>query len=348
MPTKRPVRKPTAKSKPRKTTQLKNRSKFSWAKASIVIVPVVILLGFLIIKTFAATSVTPAAVTCSTKNCAFTFVAWGDTKNGTSHLANLSKQAAALNPKLTLFSGDECDSGFTTTCIATWKNALNGNVNNNMFTKTFAVRGNHDSSNVAGWQSYFNFSGTATAVGAKNFTAQSTDLTYSFDYNNSHFVGIDVPGDSTILNNNPTVLAWLNTDLTNAENRGLTHSFIFMHGPIYPVGEHCCSVYSPNITAVLNGHRSVSAVFNGHEHLFAYDHMTATRMSNITHPFEQFIIGNAGADSSNNCTSHPSRWDYCAPGYNFGLVSINGKSFTVKYYAENNPNVVKSWTFTKP
>lgn len=274
----------------------------------------------------------------------FRFVSWGDTKSGRSALASLSNQAKLLNPVLTIYTGDLESDGFTASGMALWKNAVNGGSSpgNGMFDITFPVRGNHDSSNTSGWQSYFNMQAMAQRIGATNYTELSTDLTYSFDYGNSHFIGVDVPGSGSMISSAQT--AWMDSDLAAAEGRGLTHAFINFHGPIYYVDDHSSSVPGGLIT-VMNKHPIVSATFHGHEHVDAYVHLDSSRISTITHPFEEFVTGRSGA-SSYNCASNRS--DYCANYNGFATVDVNGNSFTVKFYEQGNNSSKWTKTFTKP
>jgi len=284
----------------------------------------------------------------------FMFVAWGDTKTGTASLTALSVQAKALNPKFTLYSGDLCDS-YSTSCIQnTWKNALNGNVNNGMFNISFVVRGNHDSGDNAGWQGIFDMQGVANKVGATNYNYMSglNDIVYSFDYGNSHFVGLDSLGDANTLTSSQ--LAWLDDDLTSAESRGLTHAFIYFHGPIYCVDSHCSCTTSSGcdqdstsnngkIIPIINKHPIVSATFHGHEHIYAWVHLDSTRVSAITHPWEEFVTGDAGAGPK-TCIS--GRTDFCMQEHGFVTVDVDGPTVTVKFYKQGSTTVQKTVNFT--
>ena len=73
----------------------------------------------------------------------------------------------------------------------------------NLFNKTFLVRGNDDDK-VAGsaalWESYFETSPNiptrpAYVANKVALNSSSDNLIYSFDYGNSIFIGLDVPGD---------------------------------------------------------------------------------------------------------------------------------------------------------
>ena len=279
------------------------------------------------------------------KTNSFRFVAWGDTKSGLSAL--LSKQIAPLKPKFTLYSGDLEDFGFTISGTEAWKKAVNGDItgttNNNMFDKTFPVRGNHDNGNTAGWPRYHDISTKAKAAGGTNYIALTPDLTYSFDYGNSHFVGIDVPGDITFITSNQTI--WLDSDLTTAENRGLAHAFIFFHGPIYAVDGHCCPTAPKSFINVINNHPIVTATFHGHEHVSAFVQMNNARYSGLTHTFQEFVVGNAGAPLY-QCASGRSDWCY-DQNNGFAAVDVSDSGYTINFYAEGNTSPIKTLTFNK-
>lgn len=299
----------------------------------------------------------PVAVTETATNQALTsagsfrFISWADTKSARATLSTLSDLAVPFNPAFTIYPGDLESSGFTSSGMNAWRDAMNGTLTgapapNGMFAKTFPVRGNHDDSNTTGWQGYFNFSQTATSVGATNFTSMSgkDDLVYSFDYGNAHFVALDVPGDAIGSGIPNDQIAWLDTDLTAAEGRGRIHAFLTFHGPIYCVDGHCsgCSSKiapscepSAAFIAVLNAHPIVTATFHGHEHLYSYTYVDATRIPSLTHPIYEFITGAAGAGPS-PCDK-PNRYEYCMAAYGFAVVDVDGLTVTVNIYRQDNP-----------
>lgn len=275
---------------------------------------------------------------------AFRFVSWADTKSAKSTLATLSNQirALSLQPIFTIYPGDLESSGFTSSGMAAWKDAINGYSNNNgMFDITFAVRGNHDDSNTSGWQNYFNFSGVASRVGTSNYKELDKNLTYSFDYGNAHFIGVDVPGNASKITTRQT--AWIDQDLTQAEGRGLTHAFIFFHGPIYYISNHSGSVPQHLIT-VINKHTIVSATFHGHEHAYAWTHIDSGRISTVTHEFEQLVTGSAGAGPT-SCSSGRCDYDLRANGYS--TIDVDGQNFTVKFFKKGQSSAAWTKTFNK-
>jgi hypothetical protein len=294
----------------------------------------------------------------------FRFVSWGDTKSGTQILSALSDQAVLLNPALTIYTGDLEDSGPTPSGMENWKAAINGQLtgdtsSNAIFDITFPIRGNHDDNDLAYWQSFFNLSQTAGRVGAANYTFMPgmDDTTYSFDYSNAHFVGMDVAGDAEDWAT-PNVVAWLDADLTSAETRGLSHAFIYFHGPIYCVDGHCdctvrvCSINSnlKNLYSIMNRHPIITATFHGHEHTYAYTYIDETRVPSdgsfegVTHPFHQFVTGAAGAETR-SCNSN--RCDFNMEQYGFITVDVSGLTFTVNWYKQGSSTPVETRTFTK-
>ena len=290
----------------------------------------------------------------------FSFIAWGDSRGAskgvnTPVLSGLSNLAIAFDPKFTLFAGDLCtrfDRKCTSSDLIGCMYAINGDGSNNgMFDRTFVTRGNHDVGNKktsAAWQAYFDFAGVATDIAAINFTAMTENETYSFDYGNSHFVSVDVPDDVNVIT--PSEISWLDTDLTTAEGRGVIHTFIFWHGPFYCVDGHCSytttlgSDAPAALVTVFNNHSSIAATFHGHEHVNAHTHLDSTRITGLTHQFEQFVTGEAGAPPY-DC-SKTSRFDYCTTTPGFVTVEVNGDAVTVSQYLQDG-STPQTWTFGK-
>jgi len=279
---------------------------------------------------------------------AFRFISFGDTKDGVSILQSISNQTVSFAGAFVLYPGDLVASGFETNAMNTWKAALNGgSANNGLADKTFAVRGNHDSSNLAGWQSFFNFGAMATTVGATHYSEMTNyaDANFSFDYQNSHFVGVDVPGDVTTISANE--ISWIDQDLSAAEARGLTHAFLFWHGPIYAVGGHCCPSAPTSLITMLNKHPIVSALFHGHEHNMAYVHIDNTLggvYASLTNEFEELVVGGGGA-GLHSCQT--GRSDWCRSLNGFSMVDVNGPTVTINFYQNGNNTSIKTVTFTK-
>lgn len=293
----------------------------------------------------------------------FRFVGWADTKSATEDLSTLSDQAVQLNPDFTIYPGDLESSGFTSSGMAGWKEAMNGQLTgdsapNGMFGIVFPTRGNHDDSNTSGWQTYWDMAATADRVGANNFKNMpgEEDLTYSFDFSNSHFIGVDVTGDASKISS--AQVNWVDIDLSAAEDRGLTHAFIYFHGPVYCVDGHCgcseraCALDSSieAFVSMLNNHPIVTATLHGHEHTYAYTYIDETRIppdggfEGVTHPFHEFVIGDAGAGPS---TCKPNRCDFNMNKHGFTVFDVSGNQVTVSWYEIGSMTPYEVRSFTK-
>lgn len=265
----------------------------------------------------------------------FRFGVWADTKDGVSTLAGISGTMASKSPKFIFSPGDLCSSGPTTGCLATWKTAYNNG--GNLLGMSFVSRGNHDSGGTAVWTAYpdFNFSAHASAIGATNF--RGDNLTYSFDYGSSHFTVVDMPGgDATSMSSSQ--IAWVDSDLTAAEARGIAWSFLFWHGPEYPMGGHCCT-NATSLAQMVGRHQSVGATFHGHEHNLAYTHIDSTKIAGVSHAYEEFTIGGAGAGLY-GC----QRGDWCSSNYGLATIDVTSTSFAVNIYYGGT---TKTFNFTK-
>ena len=251
---------------------------------------------------------TPTPTSTPTVNpSSFTFASMSDSHDQVPEFTGTINQVRTLNPNFIIFNGDYENNGVATSEMNDMTTVLN---NASLFNNAFIVRGNHDdelSGSAAPWQTYFtNRFGSAThplPAGASNYVglnASSTYLSYSFDYGNSRFIGLDVPGDADLLSS--AQYTFLDNRLTDAESLGLTHAFIYFHGPEYCVEDtHCgctsrtdASCTPSQFITIVNRHPIISATFHGHEHVLGHVHMDNTRISTLTHPYEEFFTSSAG------------------------------------------------------
>lgn len=180
-----------------------------------------------------------------------------------------------------LVTGDSMDSTLTSQ-LYHWRDVMEPIYASDMYgEKLYAGPGNHEirhSGSEAVWQSVFSdlpFNGPTGEI----------YMTYSFDYQNSHFIMLntDRAGLSHTINYD-----WLADDLasTSAE-----HIFVFGHEPAFPVGPHLRSsldVYPVQRNAFwqLLSDYNVEIYFAGHEHL--YNHIEVDGV-------HQVITGTCGA-----------------------------------------------------
>jgi hypothetical protein len=292
----------------------------------------------------------------------FSFISWGDAQNDGYHLPETSNQAASLNPAFTIFNGDLESDGFDQSQMEIELEAFNGGIgiDNGMFNKTFFVRGNHDDNTPGSadlWEEYFTAADRPLPPGVTNYVAINSNsifLTYSFDYGNSRFIGVDVPG--SVYNLTPEELFFIDQRLTDAENIGLYHAFLFFHGPEYCVESIHCNCTEANdssctptsIVDVINRHPILSATFHGHEHILGWVHMSTTRISGLSHDYEEFITSPSGQGTYNEYL-YPDRMDYVnlEDTQGFALITVSAETFTVNLYRVGTDSPVWSRTFSK-
>jgi parallel beta-helix repeat protein len=285
----------------------------------------------------------------------------GDASAETAYFTATVNQISSLNPALVLFNGDLENNGFVLSEINPMISALKSA---NLFNKTYLVRGNaddHVSGSAALWESYFetapNIKVPPTYVtNHVALNSSSDNLVYSFEYGNSIFIGLDVPGDIEYLTTEQ--MNFLDARLTYAESQGLTHAFIFFHGPEYPVESvhSTCSTRAdanctpPSLVTIINNHPIVSATFHGHEQVLSWTHMDSTRVAGLTRSYEEFITSPSGGSTYNQYI-YPERVDYFYPDMDssqgFATISVNGLSFTYNIYKTGTTQPVYSHTFSK-
>jgi hypothetical protein len=311
--------------------------------------------------TITKVSTTTTTVTSTTSSAAggvsFRFVVMGDSRGDASSnpvntgvLSGLTGTAAGFNPAFMLFTGDLCYDFSAGNCPSLWKST----VNSNLLSKTVPIMGNHDAGDNTLWQNNFNIAAIVASFGGTNYQYRSgqASLDFSFDYGNSHFIGLAVTDDVSSTRPSSTQLNWLDTDLTNAEKTGCggtgcTSTFIFFHAPVYCASttSHCSPPPTPpsGWTTVTNAHHSIVATFSGHEHILAYTHINSDRISDVSTnmEYEEFIIGDAGAPPY-QCGS---RADWCESNYGFAVVDVSGTTVTVNVYDMNGASLHSEWVF---
>lgn len=272
----------------------------------------------------------------------FRFISFGDAQGIAARLATTAKLAASLDPAFVLFNGDLQDDGTDREGLAAMTQALGS-----LLDKAFLVRGNHDNTlpgSGKAWDDYFSSILRPLPAGVTNYTAldaSASYLSYSFDYENSRFIGLDLPGDVRSITE--AELQFIDERLEDAETSGLRHAFLFFHGPGYCVEaiECACSARADAtctptaLIEILNQHPIVSATFHGHDHVLGWVHLDRTRLTGLQQPYEQFLTSPAGGFTY-NAHIYPERIDYFYKGVadvrGFAVVDVNGAFFTVRLY----------------
>jgi len=206
--------------------------------------------------------------------------------------------------------------------------------------RIFPVMGNHDrTSNGADkvWKSVFSL--------PKNGPSGFAGLDYSFDYGNSHFVVLnsEKPRGNIV---NSTQRDWLDKNLAaNAKE----NTFVFYHEPAFAT--------SVNMEASLDAKPAerdalwriidkynVTAVFNGHEHLFSRKTIDSSVFAEAHNSIFQITEGNTDVGAGYQPKSGQSDFSY--QGKTFTLVNVNGNKITVNLYSIDNA-LIDSFSFSK-
>lgn len=282
------------------------------------------------INTNASThSFTPAAVKNENANAApipqnnavFSFAVLGDTQGFEKNDSRGSLQKAVnniskANVDLVMTVGDlvsSCDNDECPGKFRDWKNILSP-----VLAKIKAVQGNHDRSERESsdkiWQEAFEM----PSNGPDGFS----ELVYSFDYENSHFVVLDSekPAEHLI---NKEQRDWLEKDLSANTKE---NTFVFFHEPAYPVSSKINESLDVNekerddLWNILKSH-GVTAVFSGHEHI-----MSRKSIDGI----HQFIIGNT--DAFDHDAPKVGMAEYSYKGHHYAIVAVDGKKVVIKVF----------------
>jgi hypothetical protein len=299
-----------------------------------------------------------------TSDGSFTFASIADSQYMYSNFTLTANQIKTLNPNFVIHTGDLTSDGIYANDSDGEMTAMTNVLSNaGLFTKTFIVRGNHDAHQT---NSYLNWEAFLTSKlgstrslpdGVTNYVAMSsssTYRTYSFDYGNSRFIGVDVTGLASMITTDQ--YSFMDARLTDAESLGLKHAFLFFHGPEYCVGSlHCecttktdASCTPSAFITLVNKHPIISATFHGHEHALAYVHMDSTRLSKLTHPYEEFLTSTAGAPLDFSVYTTRVTANYTSNSkMSFALIKVNGSQFTVYFYRVGTTTALWSKTFSK-
>lgn len=187
-----------------------------------------------------------------------------------------------------------------------------------ILNKTFEVQGNHDRTGRdkadKAWQDEFDL--------PKNGPDGYSELTYSFNIGNSHFVVLDSekPQEHVVGQDQRD---WLDNDLANNKKPNI---FVFYHEPAYPVSSKIGSsldAKSPDRDALWTIFKKykVTAIFSGHEHI---------NSRKIIDGVLQFVIGNTNAFDHD--LPKPGMADYSYQGHHYAIVSVDNQNVTVNIY----------------
>ncbi|MBU2028577.1 metallophosphoesterase [Patescibacteria group bacterium] len=265
--------------------------------------------------------ITPAPVPETAVN-KFSFGILGDTQRTSFESSSGFYKAMQIlkekNPEFLAVVGDllsSCDgkSGCQSK-MDRWKGVISS-----LFSKTYAVMGNHDRSGGDKadklWQDFFSF--------PTNGPSGFSELTYSLDVKNAHlvFLNSEKPEEHKI---NSEQRDWLKKDLQD-NSKDLT--FVFFHEPAYPVSSKIDESLDANkkdrdaLWKILSDEK-VTAVFSGHEHI-----VSRKKIDGVY----QFVFGNTDAFDHDLPKTGVAEYSY--QGESFGWVEVVDKKVTIKTFS---------------
>ncbi|MFH1762155.1 MAG: metallophosphoesterase [bacterium] len=187
-----------------------------------------------------------------------------------------------------------------------------------------------------------------------------SELIFSFDYGNCHFVSLN--SDYFRKSNSPQLkdsmgiiggkiltvqLDWLDNDLAYARENKAEHIIIFSHEPIFPCGGHADDgMWHKGNNDDINKMRErfldiitrykTAAYLCGHEHNYSRMLIDSTFDSYVHYPFWQIISGGAGAPfyAQDHDTPWASKIAFFKAIHHFCLLSVNGSKIELKVIDE--------------
>ena len=239
----------------------------------------------------------------------YTFAVFGDNRPAGSDAAQpdayrtILKAMDSLNPAFAVNTGDCIYGSWNPLKVKEQYEQYTQVTKSNFRAKVYLALGNHE---IAG-----------NPVNQVYFGRELPGLYYSFDHGDAHFIMLnsDIVGQTDKITGDQ--LDWLKDDLRKSRAAG--HRFVFMHRPLYPVDGHmgqCLDKYPKDRDALhaLFVRNRITAVFQGHEHLFNAQTKNGVRY---------IITGGGGASVY---PSFKGEGDF----HHFVLVTVSGDKVEMK------------------
>jgi predicted phosphodiesterase len=253
----------------------------------------------------------------------FSFVIYGDSREGEKHHQNLVTLINDKNPDFIIHTGDMvndgCNNGQWNKFLTIVKNICRSKdrtvrcdqASNYLDTTYYPAIGNHENINDCS-QIYF----SVFPFLEKEGTEQRY---YSFNYDNSYFIILDSSSNKEI----GEQYNWLKNQLKISKNYKFV--FISFHHPPYTSGGHSDNEFIKKYWVPLFKEYNVDMVFNGHSH-----HYARLLIDNINY----IITGGGGAPLYD--VEEKEFTIYAESIYHYVLITIDNNKLTYEVYDENN------------
>lgn len=249
----------------------------------------------------------------------FSFLAWGDSGTGDALQSAVATQMDTLvpRPEFALGIGDLVypageAANYNPRYFGPYRDLIRNTV-------IWPAMGNHDASTASG-QPYLDAFYCPTNTGAAG-NPSNTELYYSFDYGNSHFVCLDSQVTYGLgAAARAAMVQWLADDLDAANTQGSRWKFVYFHHPPYTKGTHDSDIEAQliwmrtNLNPVMEA-RGVDMVLTGHSHVYERTYLlkndailqgNAADYTKIATPDGCiYIVTGCGGRSGNGALNHP-------------------------------------------
>jgi len=250
------------------------------------------------------------------KDSPFSFVVYGDNKNGPTNHEKIANLISGKDPKIVLHVGDLVErGGYHNQWLKLFFTPAQNMINH---IPLFTLIGNHEDNDP----NYYNF-----------FNPPSNDNGwYSFDYGNAHFTILQAD-DSGVMIDDSTQIKWLIQDLE--KNKNAAWKFVLFHKPPFSSGGQHYVKYRLKINKLLVplfNKYGVDMVFNGDDH--HYERTLPIGNADSEVPTTYVVCGNGGTTLR---YVNPSKWTKKAQMiYGFNYLTIEGSKLHFKHITINN------------
>jgi len=209
------------------------------------------------------------------KDVPFTFVVYGDSRNGVEQHRRVVDRVSQEVPDFVLGTGDMVDEGFRADQWQQFFDVESRLLRDNVY---FPALGNHDR------QGRGRTADTYRAYFSVPENGGDTERYYAFTYASARVLVLDSNAYSFALTDQT---AWLERELIAArQDPNLRHIFVVMHHPPFSISLHGGNIDLRDRWTPLFEKYQVSAVFSGHDHVYERAEHNGIRY---------FVSGGAGA-----------------------------------------------------
>lgn len=255
----------------------------------------------------------------------FSFIAYGDNKNGPFNHEKVANLALSKDPNFAVHNGDLVSRGGV---YVQWEKLFFNPIGHLIsHVPIYTVIGNHEDNS----DHYFNF-----------FCPPCDTLAYySFDYGNAHIIVLNTEEEALV--DGPNQLKWLVSDLEG--NRDATWKFVVFHVPPFTSGGNYYSGYRIEVKELLVPifqKYNVDMVISGHDH--HYERTFPIGSKNDSSAVTYIVCGNGGTPMRYNS---PREWTlYSERVFGFTRIHIDGSKLDFQSISVDD-RVIDEFTLDK-